>query len=84
VRMERSTFAEPEIQALFTNIQPLQADVTENDDTDAALMAQYDIIGPPAILFFDRQGNELPDRRLVGFYEADEFAAYLQSILEMP
>lgn len=84
VRMERSTFAEPEIQALFTNIQPLQADVTENDDTDAALMAQYGIIGPPAILFFDRQGNELPDRRLVGFYEADEFAAYLQSILEMP
>ena len=84
VRMERSTFAEPEIQSLFANIQPLQADVTENDDIDSALMAQYGIIGPPAILFFDRQGNELRAKRLVGFYEADEFATYLQSVLEMP
>ena len=84
VRMERNTFGEPEIQSLFANIQPLQADVTGNDDIDAALMAKYDVIGPPAILFFDRQGNELRNKRLVGFYEADEFAAYLQSVLETP
>jgi len=84
VRMERNTFGEPEIQSLFARIQPLQADVTDNDDIDSALMAKYGVIGPPAILFFDRQGNELPARRLVGFFEADEFAAYLQSVLATP
>ena len=82
VRMERNTFGEPEIQSLFADIQPLQADVTENDKTDQALMEKYDVIGPPAILFFDRQGNEMRGHRLVGYFEADEFAEHLQSVLE--
>jgi len=84
VRMERNTFNEPEIQALFGKIQPLQADVTENDETDQALMAKYGVIGPPAILFFDRHGNELRGRRLVGFFEPDEFSEHLQRVLETP
>ncbi len=81
VRMERNTFGEPEIQALFGQIQPLQADVTLNDETDQALMAKYNVIGPPAILFFDRQGMELPEYRLVGFYNVDEFDAHLRKVL---
>ena len=82
VRMERNTFGEPEIQTLFEQIQPLQADVTQNDDTDQALMQKYDIIGPPAILFFDRQGREMRDYRLVGYFDADEFAGHLDMVLE--
>lgn len=81
IRMERNTFVEPEIQALFEQIQPLQADVTPHDEIDQALMAKYDIIGPPAILFFDRQGNELSEYRLFGYFEADEFAAHLRRVL---
>ena len=84
VRMERTTFGEPEIQALFGQVQPLQADVTENDDTDHALMAKYGVIGPPAILFFDRHGKELPGFRLVGYFEAEEFAQHLARVLETP
>lgn len=84
VRMERNTFGEPEIQALFKKIQPLQADVTANDETDQALMARYGIIGPPAILFFDRHGNELRGQRLVGYFDADEFSGYLEKVLETP
>ncbi len=82
LRMERNTFKEPEIQALFARIQPLQADVTENDEIDKALMREYSIIGPPAILFFDRQGNELRNFRMVGYFEPEEFAAHLARVLE--
>ena len=79
--MERNTFGEPEIQSLFAEIKPLQADVTENDSTDQALMQKYDVIGPPAILFFDRQGKEMPAFRLVGYFETDEFAKHLKNVL---
>ena len=82
VRMERNTFGEPEVQSLFADIRPLQADVTENDATDQALMKKYGVIGPPAILFFDRQGNEMRGHRLVGYFEADVFAKHLQSVLK--
>lgn len=84
VRMERNTFAEPEIQTLFAQLQPLQADVTENDETDQALMKKYGIIGPPAILFFDRSGNELRGFRLVGYFEPEEFAQHLRRLLDTP
>jgi len=81
VRMERNTFGEPEIQALFKQIQPLQADVTQNDKTDQALMQKYDIIGPPAILFFDSQGREMLDYRLVGYFEPVEFSEHIEMVL---
>ncbi len=84
VRMERNTFGEPEIQALFQRIQPLQADVTTNDEIDQALMAEYGIIGPPAILFFDRNGKELRGFRLVGYFEPEEFAEHLKKVLDLP
>lgn len=82
VRMERNTFGEPPVQALFEKIQPLQADVTANDEVDKALLARYGIIGPPAILFFDRNGDEMPAFRLVGYYSAEVFARHLERVLE--
>ena len=84
IRMERNTFSQPEIQTLFKQIQPLQADVTLNDKTDQALMAEYGVIGPPAILFFDRNGNELRNFRLVGYFEPEEFSRHLQRVIEAP
>ena len=81
VRMERNTFGEAEIQSLFGQVQPLQADVTDNDETDQELMTKYGIIGPPAILFFDRQGNEMRGYRLVGYFAPDGFAGHLRKVL---
>ena len=80
-RMERNTFPEPEVSALLDQLQLLQADVTRNDDEDKALMQAFGIIGPPAILFFDRQGQEMRAYRLVGYFTPAEFAAHLQKVL---
>jgi thiol:disulfide interchange protein DsbD len=80
-RMERNTFPEARVQALLQQLQPLQADVTANDEADQALMQAFGIIGPPAILFFDRQGEEMRDYRLVGYFTPDEFEAHLKKVI---
>jgi thiol:disulfide interchange protein DsbD len=80
-RMERNTFPESRVQALLSQLQPLQADVTANDETDQALMKAFGIIGPPAILFFDRHGEEMRDYRLVGYFTPDEFASHLEKVI---
>ena len=80
-RMERNTFPEPEVRALMDQLQVLQADVTANDDLDQALMKAFGIIGPPAILFFNRQGEEMRSYRLVGYFTAEEFSAHLEKVL---
>jgi thiol:disulfide interchange protein DsbD len=81
IRMERKTFPEPGVQALLAELQPLQADVTANDDVDQTLMREFGIIGPPAILFFDRDGREMRDWRLVGYFDPEEFSAHLRQVL---
>jgi len=80
-RMERNTFPEARVQALLSQLQPLQADVTANDETDQALMKAFGIIGPPAILFFNSQGEEMRDYRLVGYFSPGEFEAHLQKVI---
>jgi len=80
-RMERNTFPQTQIQTLFEQFDLVQADVTANDDVDQALMKAFGIIGPPAILFFDSSGNEMKAYRLVGYFEAGEFADHLQKVL---
>jgi thiol:disulfide interchange protein DsbD len=80
-RMERNTFPEPGVSALMNQLQVLQADVTANDATDQALMKAFGIIGPPAILFFNRQGEEMRAYRLVGYFTPEEFSTHLQKVL---
>ena len=80
-RMERNTFPESRVAALMDELQLLQADVTANDGTDQALMKRFGVIGPPAILFFDRNGEEMKAYRLVGYFGPEEFAAHLEQVL---
>lgn len=80
-RMERNTFPDARVRGLLDRMTLLQADVTANDATDQELMRAFDVIGPPAILFFDGSGNEMKAYRLVGYFEPAEFAAHLEQVL---
>lgn len=71
--MERFTFSDPAVQAALSNVLLLQTDVTANDAADKALLAEFDLFGPPAILFFGPDGRERRDLRVVGFMNAGDF-----------
>ena len=76
--MERYTFSDPKVINALSSYTLLQADVTENDAQDQALLqGHFGMPGPPAIMFYDRQGNEQRNYRVVGFMNADEFAAHV-------
>lgn len=80
--MERYTFSDAAVAAEMARFVLLKADVTANDAEDQALMqGRFGIPGPPAMLFFDAQGQERRDRRIVGFMPAAEFTAHLRGLL---
>ncbi|MGE5153663.1 MAG: protein-disulfide reductase DsbD [Bdellovibrio bacteriovorus] len=77
--MERYTFSDATVIQEMGRFVLLQADVTANDVADQALMqGRFGIPGPPAMLFFDSNGKELRNFRLVGFKPAAEFAEHLR------
>ncbi len=79
--MERFTFADAQVQARLSGWTLLQVDVTANSDADQALLQRFKLYGPPAIIFFDRNGKEIEGVRVVGFLNAEEFLGVLSRLL---
>jgi thiol:disulfide interchange protein DsbD len=77
--MEKYAFTHPDVLAGLAQVNTLQADVTDNDDLDTALMSALGIYGPPAILFFDASGREIRNRRVVGEMSGEQFAAHVNA-----
>jgi thioredoxin:protein disulfide reductase len=77
--MEKFTFNDAAVQAALAGAVLLQADVTANDEADKALLARFEIFGPPTIAFFGRDGIERKNFRLVGFAPAPRFAEHVKS-----
>ena len=78
--MEAFTFSDPAVKKRLANTTLLQSDVTANDELDQALLKHFAIFGPPAILFFDKNGREIANSRVVGFMSADRFATHIDRI----
>jgi thiol:disulfide interchange protein DsbD len=78
--MERFTFADAAVQARLKPVLLLQADVTASSEADLALLRRFGLYGPPGILFFDKEGKELGDSRVVGYQEATQFLKTLQHV----
>lgn len=81
VELEQFTFADPQVQTLLAKFTLLQADVTANNESDQALYQRFTLFGPPAILFFAPDGQELSAHRIIGFIGADAFHAHLTQVL---
>ncbi|HEX6590573.1 MAG TPA: protein-disulfide reductase DsbD, partial [Moraxellaceae bacterium] len=75
--MERHVFRKPEVAARLQQLHLVQADVTANNEEDRALLKRFSLLGPPTIVFFDKQGREMTQARLVGEKNADGFMAHL-------
>jgi len=76
--MERLTFTDPAVQSRLKSAILLQADVTQNSAEDKELLKKFGLYGPPGILFFDVQGKELADFRVIGYQDAEKFLNSLQ------
>lgn len=73
--MERTVFVDPGVQKLLREKFILvQADVSDQfAATTQPMKDKFGIFGPPAMLFFDKQGNEHKDLRRYGKMTKEEF-----------
>ena len=78
--MEKLTFTVPEVKEKLENILLLQIDVTANNAEDKALLKRFNLFGPPGIIFFNGQGNEISGGRVIGYQNAEKFSASLNRL----
>ncbi|MFW5451508.1 MAG: thioredoxin fold domain-containing protein, partial [Methylophagaceae bacterium] len=76
-RMEATTFKDANVNAALSNTLLLQLDMTANTAEHKAVLKHFGIFGPPTILFFNAQGNEHHQQRLVGSVSTETFIKHL-------
>jgi thiol:disulfide interchange protein DsbD len=79
--MEHEAFSDSRVHQMLSNVILLQADVTGNDELDKALLKKFSLYGPPAILFFNKQGIEEKSHRLVGFLKTEDFLKHINEVI---
>ena len=82
IEMEKLTFVDPQVRARMADSVLLQVDVTANDADDKAMLKRFTLFGPPAIIMFDGQGQEIADARVIGFQNAATFLTSLQRLVK--
>lgn len=75
---EKYTFTSPQVQNELKDTVLLQADMTQNNPQQVALLKRLQVLGLPTILFFGAEGKELPQSRVTGFMNATQFVGHLQ------
>jgi len=84
IEMERFTFTDSTVAQLMGHMLLLQVDVTDNTPADRDLLKRFNLFGPPGIIFFNAQGQQLAEPRVVGFKSADQFGQELEKVLNDP
>ena len=81
IRMEESTFRDPGVTAALADYRLLQVDITDPDDPKtSAIKKRYGVFGPPAMLFFNANGDENTAQRLYGYTGPQAFVALLKTL----
>ncbi|MDB4522290.1 protein-disulfide reductase DsbD, partial [Gammaproteobacteria bacterium] len=78
VRMENTTFKSPSVITALAGYQLLRLDLTANDEIDKQVLKKFSLFGPPALLFFGTDGQEIRHMRVIGYQDAAEFTATVE------
>lgn len=78
--MERGVFAKPAVQERLERLDLLQVDLTANNAAHQALLDEFGLFGPPAILFFDASGSEIKSLRVLGEMDLEQFSRHLDKV----
>lgn len=78
---ESRTFPDPQVIKALENTVWMQIDLTDNTPEGLEFQKQFNITGLPTILFFDKNGYELPRGRVTGFMKAEPFAKHVEKLL---
>ncbi|PUE67143.1 protein-disulfide reductase DsbD [Arcobacter lacus] len=71
--LEEITFQDEQVINKLQEFTLLKADVTENNDEDKALQKKFSVVGPPALIFWDKDKNEIQASRIIGYKNPKDF-----------
>lgn len=78
--MEKEIFPDPKVVTALQDFVLLQADITRQDDADIALSKHLDMPAPPALYFWNKNGQEMRSHRIIGNVTAEQLASRARAV----
>ena len=75
--IEHEVLPDPNIVSKLGAFRLIRFDMTDSNPEQRALLDRYKLFGPPALLFFGKNGNELKSVRVVGEIGVEAFSERL-------
>ena len=75
--IEHEVLPDPKVVSQLGGFRLIRFDMTDSNAEQRALLNRYKLFGPPALLFFGKNGNELGNARVVGEIDVEAFAERL-------
>ena len=76
----KTTLREPQVLSALKPFNVLTIDITSNNTDSRALLSYFNVVAPPAFLFFDAAGIELEPLRLMGEISAESLLTNIKQI----
>lgn len=80
--LEEYTFTDEKVKELGKQFVLLRFDATEDSPEVNAVLKEFNVIGLPTLVFFDKKGEQREDERVTGFEKADRFIERMKNILK--
>ncbi|MEH6446068.1 MAG: protein-disulfide reductase DsbD [Oceanospirillaceae bacterium] len=74
-------FEEPKVAKVLKNMSLIKVDLTDFNDEARELLEKYQVLGPPALVFYNREGNLETAMKVVGLVSADKFLKHIQPLV---
>ncbi|WP_201523640.1 protein-disulfide reductase DsbD [Aliarcobacter butzleri] len=81
--LEEITFQDEQVINKLQEFTLLKADVTQNNDEDKALQKKFGVVGPPALIFWDKDKNEIQASRIIGYKNPKDFLEIVNKIFKI-
>ena len=78
--MERNVFSDAGVVNALGPFTLLQIDMTDNTPAQQAMLDSLGLFGPPAILFYDTNGEEMARERVLGEMNRDQFLKHINDL----
>jgi thiol:disulfide interchange protein DsbD len=70
--LDKIVLSNPEITNQLQNLKRIEVDVTTSGINQKELLNEYQLFGPPAFIFINRQGQEIEKLRVVGIISPEK------------
>jgi thiol:disulfide interchange protein DsbD len=69
------------VASVLKNVMLIKVDLTDYNDDAKALLTKYKVLGPPALVFYDKKGELRAEKNLVGLIAADKFLKHIDPLM---